>query len=214
MKVISLINHKGGVGKTTLCTNLAHALKIIDDPRALKMVDADPQGSLRDWYDVGKCDFGEVIIADKGKVLRDLTKLSSDVAYLLIDTPGKMGETLGEALAMSDMVIIPLQPSPYDVWATQDTIDLVKAAMSANPRLRAMFLLNQAIPNSAVNSDVLNALKEYAPKIKTFEQAIGRRVAFNKSARDGETIYKTKDKQGMFEINQVTHQMIGLLFNE
>ncbi len=218
MKIISLINHKGGVGKTTLCTNLAYGLKHLDTPCNVAMVDADPQGSLRDWYDTGQAKFHEarVIIADKRRALRDTeeTAINEFVQYLLIDTPGKMGDTLAEAVSMSDVIIIPLQPSPYDVWATTDTMELVRHAMRVNKGLVAAFLLNQTIPNSGVNKDVLEALHEYMPPFKKFKNTIGRRVAFNKSAREGKTVFSSKDDIAITEVENVTKELLGMITYE
>lgn len=213
MQIISFINHKGGVGKTTLCTNIAQALYNKGRGLRVLMVDADPQGSLRDWYDLNEHDGLDLMIADKRRVLRDTQRYGWDCAHdlMLIDTPGKMGETLGEAVSMSDMVIIPVQPSPYDIWATQDTIDLLQTAMKANPKLQAAFLLNQTIPNSTVNNDVLMVLNDFMPPFKMLKTTVGRRVAFNKSAKEGGTVYDSKDKLAILELEQVAEELLEYL---
>jgi chromosome partitioning protein len=224
MKVITFLNGKGGVGKTTLCANVAHGLlvKVVDLSKAkLIMVDADPQGSLTDWHNVDNSNalqlsierYETLVAAPKRQALYSAHRLAeqTDKNYVLIDTAGRTHETAGAALSLSDLVIIPLQPSPLDVWATIDSIDLVQCVMRGNKNLRALFVINQATVHSTVNEEVFTALKEAAPNIPVSPTIVHGRVAFARAINDGNTIFHTKDRKGMEEILSLTDEILALL---
>ena len=104
MKIISLVNSKGGVGKTTLCINLAryvqmyHCSKLQSDINTkVLVVDTDPQGSLRDWHDAGGSNYLDIMIADKKSAVVQLPQIlkNSEYKYVFIDTPGTLNEIIG-----------------------------------------------------------------------------------------------------------------------
>jgi chromosome partitioning protein len=217
LKVISFLNHKGGVGKTTLCVNLARAIQIHDDPRSIMIVDADDQGSARDWQNAMSTPLEgiDVIGADRAKTLL----ASEDIArsrwssYMLIDTAGDTAEIHGIAISLSHLIIIPVRPSPYDVWATQDTVFLIKTALRINPKLKAVFVLNQCIPNSTISGDVIKALAEF-PEIYTLTNTLSHRLSFARSANGGHTVYETKDGLAMKEMDLVTNEILDYLYGK
>lgn len=218
MRVITFMNCKGGVGKTTLCTNIARAIQLDDDPNLIMMVDADPQGSLRDWHDAseGYFDKFDLMGADRRQTLLGSIPIAekAGASYVLIDTPGDMQELNGAALSMSDLVVVPIRPSPYDVWATVDTIDLILSAKQINKKLKAMFIINQAIPNATVNKDVFDALGKYKDDFLIARHAICHRVAFAKTANEGKTVFETKEKLAINDIDLVTTELLFHLFGD
>lgn len=216
MKVISLLNHKGGVGKTTLCTNIAKGLQLIDESSNVLLVDSDQQGSLRDWHDASEGAIGiNVIGADRRQMLLQskALALSLNTDYMIIDTPGDMKEIHGAAVSISDLVIIPIRPSPYDIWATMDTIDLIKTSMSANNNLKAVFVINQAIQNSTITTDVIEALNMHS-EIPLTNKHICHRVAFAKCANIGGTIYDSKDVLAIKEMYGLVKYIFELLWGK
>lgn len=222
MKVITFLNSKGGVGKTTLTANVGYGLmagKAQKDWPKIILVDADPQGSLRDWHDTKSTmsldvqRYETLICADSRQSLLSSHRVAKESGhdYMLIDTAGKLHAIAGAALSVTNLVVIPLQPSALDVWATIDSIDLVRAAMQANSGLRAVFVINQAIANSTLNSEVLDAIKESAPEIPIADQIIFGRVAYARSSNAGTTVYHTRDHQACSEITELTSQLIRML---
>src|SRR6187402_911240 len=124
MKTISFLNSKGGVGKTTLSINLARSLQLSDN--RVSLIDADAQGNLRDWYSMNTTGLSYKF-ADRKPLLLAAHKEAKDdkFDYLVIDTPGKLLNICSNAISISDLVVIPLTPSPLDLWGTIDMIDLV-----------------------------------------------------------------------------------------
>lgn len=213
MKIISFVNHKGGVGKTTLCSNLSKAFLKEDDPRSITLVDSDPQGSLRDWHNAIEegieHDRLNVVGADRRNALMGITSIISS-SYMFIDTPGNIKELQAAAINLSDMVIIPLRPSPYDIWATEDTIELVRAACQINKKIKPVIIINQAIPNTKIHKEVKELLNEF----KDFfipDSYITHRVSFAKSASVGNTVFESDDKLAMLELSSIANELLDHL---
>ena len=217
MKTISFINSKGGTGKTTLCANVNAAIQKWFSATAI-LIDADPQGSLRDWHNINQTNNCQLVCADTRQSLHSATRLalSSNYDYMLIDTPGHLAQITGAAISMSDLIIIPIQPSPLDVWSTIDTIDIVKSAMQSNPSLQSLFVVNRATPNCRLTTDLLAAIIEADPEqqIPVFGKIIHNRIAFARAASNGQTIFDLKDELAKTEIELLTIEIIQRLTDE
>lgn len=219
MKTITFINSKGGTGKSTLCANIERAISSPAPFTQTILIDADPQGTLRDWHNVKegspRC---RLICADTRQSLHTAIRLaeSSEINYALVDTPGHLGQVTGAAISMSDFVIIPIQPSPLDVWSTIDMIDIVKAAMQSNPSLQSLFVINRATPNCKLTTDLLGAILEADPEqsILIFGKPIHNRVAFARAASTGQTIFDLKDDLAKTEISLLTDEILKRLNHE
>src|ERR1700675_1577485 len=113
MPVIALLNQKGGVGKTTLSVHLAAALAT---GKRVLLVDADPQRSALDWSAQRQAEKMFPVIGLPTKNLyRELAPMSKDYDWIVIDGPPRANDIAKAAIAASDLVIIPVQPSPFDV---------------------------------------------------------------------------------------------------
>lgn len=185
---ISIQNQKGGVGKTTLAVHISHALAL-KGARVL-LVDADPQGSARDWAAArtDKPPFS-VIGLDRPTLHRDLPPLAQDYDHVVIDGPPRVSDLARSAIIAADLVVVPIQPSPYDVWAANEIIKLIEEASVFKENLKSVFVINRRIVNTAIGRDVGDALAEYPiPVLKT---VISQRVGFAESAATGETVLDT-----------------------
>lgn len=89
----------------------------------------------------------------------------------------------------SDLILIPVQPSPYDVWAAKEIVDMLQEAAVFKPTLKSAFVINRKIVNTALGRDVIEALAEYP--IPVLETAICQRVALAESAAQGQTVFET-----------------------
>lgn len=111
---ISVLNQKGGVGKTTLAIHISHAL-VLKGSRVL-LVDADPQGSARDWAAArSNPPLFPVVGLDRPTIHRDLPVLVKDFAHVVIDGPPRVSDLARSAMIAADLVMVPIQPSPYDI---------------------------------------------------------------------------------------------------
>ena len=143
-KIIALLNQKGGVGKTTLTVHLATALARAGE-RVL-LVDSDPQASALDWSGArsGPALF-PVIGLPKASLHKELAALATNYSYVVIDGPPRVYDVARSAIMASDLVLIPVQPSPYDIWATSEIVGLLAEAAVYKPALRSAFVINRKI---------------------------------------------------------------------
>ena len=206
--IISLLNQKGGVGKTTLAIHLAAAFALKGD-RVL-LVDADPQGSGLDWSAIRTATpLFAVIGMPKAIIHKELPSLARDYAHVIIDGPPRVYEVARSAILASDVVLIPVQPSPYDVWAAKEIVDLVSEAASFNENLKSRFVINRKIVNTAIGRDVADALSGYAFPVMTAQ--ICQRVSFAESAAQGRTVLETEpNSTASQEINALTDELMEL----
>lgn len=186
--IISILNQKGGVGKTTLAVHLATALAR-QGARVL-MVDADPQGSGLDWSASRTiAPLFPVIGLPKPTIHREIPTLASDYAHVIIDGPPRVYDVARSAIMASDLVLIPVQPSPYDVWAAKEIVDLLSEASAFKENLKSVFVINRKIVNTAIGRDVTEALSEY--HLPVLKAEICQRVSFAESAAQGRTVLET-----------------------
>lgn len=189
--IISIQNQKGGVGKTTLAIHLSHALSMM--PAKVLLVDADPQGSARDWATARKNEPPFTVIGlDRPTIHRDLPSMAANYDHVVIDGPPRVSELARSAIAAADLVIIPVQPSPYDVWAAQEVIDLIKEASVFKENLKSAFVINRKITNTAIGRDVLTALADF--DLPILRSQVCQRIAFAESADTGQTVLEIEPK--------------------
>jgi chromosome partitioning protein len=208
-KVIAILNQKGGVGKTTLAVHLATALAL--KKRRVLLIDADPQGSALDW---AAARHGEPLFPvtglPKASIHKELPALGSNYEIVIIDGPPRVYDVARSAIMASDLVLVPVQPSPYDVWAAKEIMDLLNEAAVYKPGLQKAFVINRKIANTAIGRDVAEALSAYP--IPVLETSICQRVAFAESATQGLTVYELDPEMlASQEMNQLTAEIERLL---
>jgi len=189
--VIGLLQQKGGVGKTTLALNLA-AFFAGEGQRVL-LVDADPQGSAMAWSSVRDAPIPfNVIQLAKATLHRDLPDIARAYDVVLIDGAPRVNELARSAILASDLILIPCQPSSFDVWAGQDTVALVHEAQHFRPEIRAAFVINRKIARTAISRAVKKAFSD--TDFAVLDAGVSQRVAFAEAAPAGQTIFEVEAK--------------------
>ena len=206
--IISLLNQKGGVGKTTLAIHLAVALA--KKKKRVLLVDADPQGSAMDWSANRESTTSLPVIGlPKATLHKELPKMQSDYDFIIIDGSPRVYDVARSALMASDIVLIPVQPSPYDVWAAKEIVDLLKDIKPFKENLKNAFVINRKIVNTAIGRDVKQALAEY--DLPVLKSQISQRVGFAESAASGQTVLETDPKSlASKEINALVKEILEM----
>lgn len=182
--IIAFLNQKGGVGKTTLTIHIATALAL--QGRRVLLVDADPQGSALDWADCRDGDPLFPVIGLPIKTLhKDIPAHAQNYDDIIIDGAPRVNELARSAIMAADMVIIPVQPSPYDVWAAKEIVELLHEASAFKETQKSAFVINRKITNTAIGRDVSQALAEF--ELPVLKAAVSQRVIFAESAAQGST---------------------------
>lgn len=183
-KVITIAQQKGGAGKTTVAIHLAIALW--QKGKSVAVIDIDPQKSLSTWFSLREDRFGQGYTgihchAVAGwRVSSEITRLKREMDIIIIDSPPHTETEAKTAIRAADLVLIPVQPSPTDVWATKATL-----ALAAKEHIPACILLNRMAANSKLAKEITAELPQ------TLETYLGNRVAFASCLLEGRAVTET-----------------------
>lgn len=208
MPIISVLNPKGGSGKTTLTTQIARALQL--SGYSVLLVDSDPQGSARDWHAVAEDNPIPLIALDRPNNFRTLPGIAAGYDFTLIDGAAKLETLIAAVVKVSDAVLIPVQPSPYDIWAVADLVEVIQTRqLLTDGSPKAAFVINRAIKATRLNRDVIQALKEY--DIPAFHTAIIQRQVYPQTAATGKTVFDGDNRAAIAEITGITLDCLSLI---
>jgi len=193
--IISFVNQKGGVGKSTMAINLTACLAR-RHPRLL-LIDTDPQSSVVQWQSVENNITFDVKHHPRIMTHNDVNNLSKGYEHLVIDAPPVMGEIIQSILILSDLAIVPVGPSPLDLWSSEETIKMIGDVRKKNRNLEAKFLINRKIPGTRVGGKLREALKIFNMGI--FQTEICQRVVYVEALIYGVSViqYAPKSKGAM-----------------
>lgn len=214
-KIIAVINQKGGTGKTTVSMNLAGALA--RRGKRVCVIDADPQGTATRWAASAPDDapFPAPVLglsAAGGKVHREVRKLVGDYDYILIDCPPAADSPVPQsALLVADLGLIPVIPSPPDLWATIGIRTVVENASDINEALKARLVVNQLQSNVGIARDALEILPEFG--VEVCKAKLHHRAAYKQAALDGQSVHVggSRAKQAVEEVEALTAEVLKLL---
>lgn len=205
--VVSVLNPKGGSGKTTVSLHLARALH--QKGEKVLLVDSDRQGSARDWNEAGEGKGGFPVVGlDRPTLDKDVPALAKDYDWVIIDGAAKLEKMIASAVKAADLVIIPVQPSPLDIWACDSLVDILQARQSVTDGIPAVaFVVSRAKKGTVLARDVSDAIGAYGFPI--LHGAIHDRTVFAKALIDGSTaIDSDPESPATFEINHLLKQIV------
>lgn len=203
--VITIAQQKGGAGKTTVAAHLAVALN--QKGNRVAVVDIDPQGSLSHWHRIREESLGEgytglTFTALSGwRVGGEVARLRKSHDFIVIDSPPHTETEARTAIRSADFILVPVQPSPTDLWATKATLDLAKAE-----KIPVRVLLNRVNANSKLAAIIADELPELA------ETALGNRVLFASSLMEGKCATELEPNSAAArEVKSLVKEILGLL---
>jgi chromosome partitioning protein len=205
--IIALLNQKGGVGKTTLATHLAG--EFVAQGGSAVVIDADPQGSALDWsqrrHQTGFTRLFGVIGLARETLHLEAPEIARSVDYVVIDGPPRVTALARSALLAADLVLIPVQPSPYDLWASADMVALITEAQFFRPMLRTAFVVNRRVVRTVIGREARPALA--GQPFPALHAEVHQRIAFAESVATGRLVRECA-------INSAAAREIGTLAAE
>lgn len=174
------------------------------------LIDADHQGSALDWKAArGDLPAFSVVGIPKDTIHREVVLLGRDYDWVVIDGPPRISAVAKSAIAASDLVIIPVQPSPYDVWAARDVVDLIQDVRVVKD-VTAAFVVSRRIVGTAIGREVNKALAEYP--LPVLNASLCQRVAFAETAASGRTVIETEPNGlAATEVRALVAEITGLV---
>ena len=207
MKIIAILNQKGGVGKTTLATNIATKLHL--NKSKVLLIDSDPQGSARDWHAAGSSDI-PVIGIDRPTLDKDIQKIAGQFDWVVIDGAPQLTDMAISAIKCADIIVIPVQPSPYDIWASSDLVAIIKHRQQlTDGKPKAFFCISRKIASTSLSKEIAEALEGYdLPVMKSYTS---QRIIYAKSAAEGQTVFDASNNEAIQEITNIVTEIEAII---
>ncbi len=204
--IIAILNSKGGAGKTTLAIHLARALTL--DGGSALLVDSDPQGSARDWNEVSGSQAGFPVVGiDRPTLEKDVSNLANGYDWIIIDGAAKLEKMSASAIKAADLVVIPVQPSPLDLWACSDLVEMIQTRHTLTDGIpTAVFQITRAKRGTQLAREVNDAVAEFG--FPLLNGSVHDRTIFARSLADGGTALDEEPSgQAAWEIKHLAKQI-------
>ena len=192
MKTISFVSVKGGVGKTTLCANVAVCAS--QENHSVAMMDFDAQQSLKDWWESREAEDIQFLEQPSSNIASVISGIASTISYLFIDTRGTRDEDSEQVIKNSDLVVIPTKASPVDLKAIGPTI-----ASCKHFKKPFVFVLNETKPNAVITTSAIQALSLNGQ----IAGILGSRVNFNETFAAGQGVCEVARSKSADEISSL-----------
>jgi chromosome partitioning protein len=211
-KIIAVVNQKGGAGKTTLAMLLAGSLA--DRGKRVLVADADAQNTAVHWSGMGAGFPAEVedVSGEESKLHKALRKRAEEFDYIVIDSPpAATAPVTASALRAAHLALVPVIPSPLDLWASVRIREAIALARNKNPELEARLVVNQMQPNTILAREVLGMLPEFG--IPMLAASLKSRTAYRQCAALGGSILMLGSRAALavMEVDALRREVEGLL---
>ena len=209
--IISLVNQKGGVGKTTTAINLAASLTRKNCKVAF--IDTDPQGSAVQWHAIEDNKAFDIKHHPRPIFHQDINELSWRYDHVVIDAPPAIGEITQSILAVTDMAIIHLSPSPVDIWSCDKTLEMISEEEKQNPTLKSKLLVSRKIPGTKLGREAKEAMEVFDTGI--FETELCQRIAYIEAMSAGVSVMQyAPNSKAAQEVESLSEEIVAQIAHE
>ena len=206
--VISFVNQKGGVGKSTLSVNVAACLASMK--RKVLLIDADKQGTSSTWASLREETPFQIVSMARENMARDAMKLATDFDFTIVDGPPQAETISRSCIAASDLVVVPIEPGGASRWSSELTIRQLKEAQEFKPTLKCGFVVSRKIAGTVLGRDACKMAEDAG--IPMFDTAIEQRIAFAEAMTMGKSIFEWASKSpAVRDIQTLTHELLDVL---
>jgi chromosome partitioning protein len=207
MRVVAVLNQKGGSGKSTIATNLARAFQ--KEEYRVAIIDADPQGTASEWASRHE-DTPPVYGANKATIHTDLPALEDAFDIVVVDGAPSLEDRALSAVKAANLVLIPVRPSGADIWSAQDVVDMARARKEATGAPDAAFVVSQQVARSNLASTVQDALSTF--DIDVMDARTSHRVAYAEALGAGRSVLDLPDaRKAAAEIRELARETLNRL---
>lgn len=215
MNVVVVLNQKGGAGKTTIAVGVAASYA--KEGKRILLIDADAtQGSASTWAAINEGRYFDTVTVEPHQIKAFLQRNTDNYDFVVIDCPPRADKDAGKFISVATLVLIPVQPSPYDVWACDDLISIIQTRKEATAGIPdtpdeglplARFVLSRAQKGARLTTEVTQALLE--TNIKVLNACTTQFEAYKRSAMTGHTIFDApeQNKEAQQQIHDIATEI-------
>lgn len=207
-KIISLIQVKGGAGKSTITTNL---VGLMERDKKVALIDCDiPQATSASWAAIRQ---GMIITAtatDHLQLIETIKELNNKCDFIVIDAPPRIAEITKVALILSDLCLVPLGASAAEIWSTSDLLKTIDAAKVHKPEINVRIIWNR-FRSSTKSAQELSEAAQKELKLQELKTKLGYRVAYSEAMARGMTVTEGSDKKAKSEMLSLGKEIERLL---
>jgi len=205
--ILAVAQQKGGAGKTTIAVQLG--VWWASEGKRVNLLDVDPQGSMKAWHglrgDSGAGDHPAAWDVPGWKLSSEIDRLKGSSDIIIVDTPPHAETDARVAVRAASLILVPVQPSPMDWWATKPTID-----MAQKEKTRALLVLNRLPARGKLGDAIRAKIAEASLPVAT--ASLGNRTAFATSMMEGKGVAETQPRSvAAAEIAALAAEIEGIL---
>lgn len=207
-KIISIIQVKGGAGRSTIATNLAG---LMSTSKKVALIDCDmPQATAASWASIRQGNLTVATAADHLEVVKQVEKLNDSHDFIVIDAPPRIAEVTKVALMLSELCLVPLGASAAEIWATSDLLKTIDAAKAIKADIDVRIIWNR-FRASTKSAQELSEAAHSELKLKELKNRLGYRVAYSEAMARGMTVTEWTDKTAKSEMLSLGKELEKIL---